>query len=505
MTDDADLPLDAWDAPPPPAGLADAVIARMREPATESPLVSPAQRRTRWWLAAGIAASVAATLAIVVVIARTSSESEEPSSGTIATSKPSHVAVGGSSVADLEANTDLRWAREGDRIVVAQPRGTSTWKIGANDTVVIDAGATVASVVASGASLRVEVVMNVFDARTMSVSAITAAAVAMVTVIVYEGHVRVTGTDKTVTLAAGQTISVRPPDVVAKKASLDQVDLAIEELQKAIELNPLDNAAIERVMVGLRPKIRGCARDPFSGVVHVTFQIFEDGSVSSIDATLTTDDDEVVDIDPKVAQCIAGVLTDARFPKAAAKSTVTFPMTFVATACDTAALVREGDRAMAQGTFRAALASYEAAIACGRAVNLEPKAYLAACRAREFPRARAHFVKLPTARQEGLAQICITQGYDPRAPATPPVCNPQLIHEAESRGDTLNANGAFSDAIAALVPAMTCKPQLGWKAYLFACRGHLVEEARKYFKSIPATRQNMLSQICLREGIDPRK
>jgi hypothetical protein len=189
MTEDDDdtggIDLAAWEAPEPPAGIADAVVARLREPVGAAALDAPVTRaRTRRLVGGGVLAVAAAAGIAAFAYSTLRSEDDSTGSGFVATAKPSHVELGPVSAADVEANTDLWWVRDGHRIVAMQPRGTATWKAAANDTIVIDAGAAVASVEASGASLRVEVQMNLSDAgdRRECAAAVVAGAV-----VVYEG------------------------------------------------------------------------------------------------------------------------------------------------------------------------------------------------------------------------------------------------------------------------------------------------------------------------------
>src|SRR5205085_8659243 len=95
---------------------------------------------------------------------------------------------------------------------VAQLRGAATWRVDAGDTMVIDAGAMGASVEASGASLRLEVAMRITpsDGRVVAASTITAAAVALVTVAVYQGHIKVTSGGQTVNVGAGGAVEIKP-------------------------------------------------------------------------------------------------------------------------------------------------------------------------------------------------------------------------------------------------------------------------------------------------------
>lgn len=223
MTDDDDqltgIDLSAWEPPPPAGGLADAVIARMREPVRAAALEPGERGARRWWILGGVAAMVA-----VVAVIATGGLARAPASGRgeLVAVRPAHLDLGPSS-AVLDPGADVRWERSRHRLHATQARGGATWRVGGDDTIVIDAGATVASVEATGASLRVEVQMNPFEtrsgevqdggarsARILGASAVTAAAIAMVTVIVYEGHVKVSGAGQTVHVAPGTTIEVRP-------------------------------------------------------------------------------------------------------------------------------------------------------------------------------------------------------------------------------------------------------------------------------------------------------
>ena len=209
MRDDDDLDLSAWDVPPPPDGLADAVIARMG--GTAVGLAMPAHddepRRRRYVvIAASAAAVLVATLGTWIIVR--GREHAPPTSGEVVATRAQHLELGGVT-ADLDRGADVTWRRDGGRVQIDQKAGTAVWRVGGDQQVVI--GAAVASIDAAGASLRVEVPMNMSDARVIGASTITAAAVAMVTVVVYEGHVKVTSGGQTVVVQPGATFTVPPP------------------------------------------------------------------------------------------------------------------------------------------------------------------------------------------------------------------------------------------------------------------------------------------------------
>ncbi len=74
------------------------------------------------------------------------------------------------------------------------------------------------------------------------------------------------------------------------------------------------------------------------------------------------------------------------------------------------ALEARGDAAMTSGQYASALQKFDAVYVCTKSVA--HKAYLAACRARAFPKAKFYFQQLGG--EDRFAQICLKEGYDPR-------------------------------------------------------------------------------------------
>jgi ferric-dicitrate binding protein FerR (iron transport regulator) len=206
----AHIDLSAWDAPPPPANFADAVIERMgsADAGISVPVEGPPGPRRTWLVGAALVA--AAMVAIVAWSLLRSPEQPAQATGAVVAERARSLSLPGVE-AELDAGADVRWRRDGDVLHVEQRAGTVAWRVAAKRKLVIDAGAALASVEATGANLRVEVQMNAMDARVIGASALTAAAVAMVTVVVYEGHVSVNRPgQQTVVVAPGSTYQVRP-------------------------------------------------------------------------------------------------------------------------------------------------------------------------------------------------------------------------------------------------------------------------------------------------------
>ena len=73
------------------------------------------------------------------------------------------------------------------------------------------------------------------------------------------------------------------------------------------------------------------------------------------------------------------------------------------------ALERKGDELAGDGAYAAALTAYELAFRCRPVVA--QKAYLAACKSRNFAKARLYYRMVG---RDSLAQICLKEGFDPR-------------------------------------------------------------------------------------------
>jgi tetratricopeptide (TPR) repeat protein len=206
MRDDDALDLSAWEAPPPPDGIADAVIARMDGTAVGPAMPEEPPSRKRWLV---IATSAAAVLLVAAgAWALVHGREHAPSArGEVIADRAQHVELGGAS-ADLDRGAEIRWQRSADHVHVDQKAGIAVWRVGEEH---VEIAASVATIDARNASFKVEVPMNFSDARVFGASAVTAAAVAMVTVVVYEGHVKVHSGDQTVIVQPGSTFTVPRP------------------------------------------------------------------------------------------------------------------------------------------------------------------------------------------------------------------------------------------------------------------------------------------------------
>ncbi len=216
---------------------------------------SGSRRVDRRALAAGAMLAVAAGVAIAIIesggaepsakrVATVVPHSHLDESGAVGASGSRHVELGGAA-ADLDPGATVTWRRDGDMLVVAQA-GAARWLVGDGTQLRIEAAAMSAAVTATGASLRVEVPMNVSDVRIFGTTVLTAAAVAFVTVVVYEGHVVVKSGDQTVNVEPGTTVELRPdkppapPQVVGAKSSPDELRMKLRILDLEAQVQQLE-------------------------------------------------------------------------------------------------------------------------------------------------------------------------------------------------------------------------------------------------------------------------
>ena len=78
--------------------------------------------------------------------------------------------------------------------------------------------------------------------------------------------------------------------------------------------------------------------------------------------------------------------------------------------CDADAQRQKGDDYLSTGMDAAALGAFEKSMACRPDPGLVRKAYMAACRSKNAPKAKQYFGRIPASMQGSLAQICIRLG-----------------------------------------------------------------------------------------------
>jgi ferric-dicitrate binding protein FerR (iron transport regulator) len=451
MSDDLhEFDLDAWEAPPPPAGLADAVIARARGGAAAVETEAPRSRR--WWLvaAAGVLVAGAAAGALFAL----GGKHGAPADGRVEAARAQRLDLDSAS-AELDTGAGISWHREGDTLAVDQPRGNASWKVG-DHHLRIDAGNGV-QIDATGASLRVEVHMLNTDARVLGASTLTAAAVAFVTVVVYEGHVKVGSAGQTVNVEPGATVQVQPGQppgqpppllvggvddqrVIELQDKLESMQVQLDALQKskaagtpAPAADPcdedecvlhnyagaccakyrkapttyggtgLDRTAISEGVAKVKAEVAKCGeKHPADGKVKVHVHVAPDGRVTeaTISATPT----------PELGACVASVMQGAVFAKTDTGGTFLYPFVFTAPSgpCDADALENKARELVAVGQHADALQKFERALQCKPTQERWQLAFMEACNLKSVAKAKYYYAKISN--PDRLVQLCIRNG-----------------------------------------------------------------------------------------------
>ena len=427
MTDDDTLDLSAWQPPAAP-DVTEAVLDQMHHP------VAPA--RPRWWLLGGVAAALAAAAIAIVVLRGGGDPGEDAEPGQLVAERAQHLALAGATV-EVERGAELHWRRDRDGLRVTQ-RGTATWTVA--DRLRIDAGA--ASIEATAANLRVEVEMNRQDLQIVSTSALTAAAVALVTIVVYDGHVRATSAGHTITIAPGTTVQVAPDRA---PHTVDPVDRAVARCEAAKQMWQWDELA-------------SCARalDPVRGQAYAELAAFEkvnQRTYTELVAAAQADDLDTVEarFNSIPDRSVYAALAEPRLMRLRGKHEP----------CDVAELSSTAGLAYASGNFGAAERDFRLAYKCAPAPRLLSLAYAAACKGADTAGARELYGKLAPDVQARVMQLCLEHDIDPRAtpqPAVAPRVKPMQVAPPPNRCQPMGKHDPSSTAPDCGAVDLTCTP-----------------------------------------------
>ena len=370
----------------------------------------------------------------------------------------------------------------------------------------------------------------------------------MITVIVYEGHVRVTHDGQTVQVAPGASLALGPPlpapapseqlavgggptdrerALEARIAELEsKLAVATEQIASCDEVScvltnyegaccapfkaqtvprlpeTLDRAMISAAIKPLTVRVGGCATAGFAGTVKATFQVSPAGEITSLRFATTA----AASVPRALASCLDGVLRGASFPATRLGGSFAFPFALKARAqpgCDADALKAKGDDHLATGMDAAALAAFEASDRCRPDPSVQKLAFMAACRSKNASKAGHYFGKLPAGSRDALAPICRRNGIEVTATtADAPACDAAKL---KAKGDDHFQAGMDAAALAAYEAALRCKPDPAVikLAYMAACRSKNERKAKAYFGKLPAAERSALAQVCIRNGISP--
>jgi hypothetical protein len=445
-----DFDLSAWEAPPPPAELADAVIDRMggTDVGMAVPPVDEPREPKRTWLIAGVAAAVVA-LGIGVWTVVRSTHHAAPSSGGVVAERAQTLSLD-TVHADLDPGADVRWVRRGGVLHVEQRAGNAVWHVDANEKLVIDAGASLASVEAEGANLRVEVQMNAMDARVIGASALTAAAVAVVSVVVYEGHVSVSRSGQQtvvvapgsayqvkrdpeppvvgsapIDIAAGQRVAVLGLDLVVVSGGKVDPDATVVAHVLGSELRAIPRAGAGPYVLG-----PGTDKELVDEKLLMNCENEAPDCMAAIGQNLGVDALMYGKVEPNAdGYAIAVKLLDVGHKTVIRAGTWTMPTAeaqgedltswakkiyfdltgMPSTTCDAEALKEKGMENINMGQHAAALALFEASLRCKKDPYVTQLAFMEACSSSNSPKAKQYYKQMSPAQQTKFSQICIRQ------------------------------------------------------------------------------------------------
>jgi hypothetical protein len=505
MTDDDDLhdfDLSAWDAPPPPAGLADAVLARMHAAAPVAAVEEPRSAR-RWWIGGAAVAAVAAGV-IGTVIALGHSHRPAAGHGDVVAVRAQRLELD-TVDAELDTGADLTWQRDRDGVHVEQRHGNATWRVVDDQLQVAAAGA---AIDATGASLRVEVHMNLSDARVLGASTVTAAAVAFVTVVVYEGHVKVTSSGQTVNVEPGGTVEVHPGQPPAPPAlvggttddEIRRLRQRVDELESVgkpgagLAIPTATDQDSSAMADRLRPQIAACGdKLHATGTYTIAFTVRAVGTLDpAADFSVDMDDAVANDFDALTA-CMKDAIIHTSFPAHALRYQLAFPLS-------TASETLERD-AISQGMS----AARGNVAACGQAhpahgvvkvhVRVRPDGTVAEAAIESTPNdalGRCLVEKLAT-----VKFAATSRGLEFSYPfkftgvtVTGVSCDLNALDEKARQEEAV---GLHANALASFEAALRCRPtQRDYElAFMAACNAGNRAKAKE------------LAQMCVRNGITP--
>jgi tetratricopeptide (TPR) repeat protein len=499
MRDDSDplrdIDLSAWEVPAARGDLADAVVARMTEAAAVSPvttMVAMPPSRARWLVWGGLAATCAAAIAIIIIVG----SSRDEAHGVVVADHARHLDLD-SATAELDQGADVRWHRDHTSVHVEQPRGVASWKVGADQQLVIDPGAMGASIEATGASLRVEVRMNQADSRVIAASAATAAIAALVTVVVYEGFVTVRSGGQTVNVAPGATVEVAPnkaPALLPSPRDLRSVDDALDRTLAASrdQLAACETAlAMQNWAVARTCVVKHIADAPARAqvlLVQIDDELRTSAVMEQIRAAVAAKD-----------WTLARTLADSTSVRSSQHYKVE---RLVADApCGSGDLVASARRESEAGLFGDALVKLEKTLACQPDPAVEALAIDAACNAKGEVHAGAYVAVRAANEHQSVGAYCAAHSttIGPSAPVLP--CD---ADELQRKGIGFVDNGDLSAGLDEFEHALACKPssELTRLAYLAACNGRNDAKARTYYAKLSPDEQASAKAMCFRNGID---
>jgi hypothetical protein len=232
-------------------------------------------------------------------------------------------------------------------------------------------------------------------------------------------EVQVQGAPRSATVESCFTAAVKTVDFGADVGAVSlqatiAINLDVFAVVDSTPVRPLTAKDIEQKISANRAALRACAGD-YKGKLEIRMTIAPSGAVIGVETQPAASPTACVA--KAIKRIDFGLSTGGTFGYTLAMEPSTPPVPAKAAECSNKVWVEEtetkADAYMGRGTFVPALALYETIVTCKPTVL--PKTYLAACRARAFPKAKTYFQRFPAKKQDAMAQICMKEGFDPRS------------------------------------------------------------------------------------------
>jgi hypothetical protein len=199
-------------------------------------------------------------------------------------------------------------------------------------------------------------------------------------------------------------------------------------------------------------------------------------------------------VDAAVAQVVPDAAPVVAVDAAAVVATAPIESPPPTPPCDADNLRDKGTEYAGAGNYKAALDAYDRALACAPSQSVVRLAFLAACQAGNATRAKELYAQIPALSQGNLAQICLRNKIDVggkqeavRRPEPPPPTLNQLFQQ-----------NRYADIVNACTQSFTA--DRATICVLSACHAHDAVKAKKWLRSVPASKRTATVTACHTAG-----
>jgi hypothetical protein len=203
--------------------------------------------------------------------------------------------------------------------------------------------------------------------------------------------------------------------------------------------------------------------------------------------------------------CVSQVIQHLAFPPS--KQGGTFTRQLKALSCNVDALIEEGNGYLSvRDEPDAALAKYEAAIACKPQARLYTLAFTAACKVPSAVKARTHWTHLSAEDQRTLLPLCLAHGIS--RDALDGVTKKCDADDLVTKGEGADTRGDYAAALMWMEKALACDPsqadRIAPMVVMEACKGNDGPKALSVLATVKEPLHSKLALVCARQGVTPK-